>query len=309
MNFVSPAGILRSAACWLILVLWVFRFAGAAAAQTVQPATAQGQANANLPVLLLSDIHFEPFWDPDKAAQLDTAPVAKWNAILASPPSPGRQQSFDNLQQSCNENGSDTSYPLFQSSLGAMRADAAGAAFVTVSGDLISHAFPCKYGALFPHASPGDYRAFVEKTVDYVIDELNAALPSVPVYIALGNNDSDCGDYRLDGHSEFLADTAREVTKDFPATERQGALESFAAGGYYSVSLPASVGNARLLVLDDIFMSSNYATCAGKADPTAADEQIAWLAKQLNRPRRQTEGLGDGPHSPRRRPHRQLPRE
>jgi len=75
--------------------------------------------------------------------------------------------------------------------------------------------------------------------------------------------------------------TGKEVTKNFPASERESAKESFAEGGYYSVALPAPIENTRLLVLNDIFMSKNYATCAGKADATAADAQIAWLRQQL----------------------------
>jgi sphingomyelin phosphodiesterase acid-like 3 len=139
--------------------------------------------------------------------------------------------------------------------------------------------------ALFPDATPESRRAFVEKTLAYVMDELYGAFPGVPVYVALGNNDSDCGDYRLDAGSEFLADTGKEVTNHFPASERQAARDSFAAGGYYSVSLPAPIANARMLVLNDIFMSANYKTCAGKADQSAADAQLAWLAQELAKAR------------------------
>jgi len=278
-----------------VLLACVFLPCGGAVAQGGQPAAAgqprQPAAKAVLPAalpgketvpaLFLSDIHFEPFWDPGKASQLAATPVSGWKAILAAPPSADRAQRFAAIQQTCHARGEDTSYPLFESSMRAVHTHAAGTAFVAVSGDLIAHAFPCKFGALFPHASPGEYRAFVEKTVNYVIDELGGALPGVPLYVALGNNDSDCGDYRLDAHSQFLADTAGEVEKGFPAPERQTALETFAAGGYYSVSLPASAGKARLLVLNDLFMSSKYASCAGKADATAADEQLAWLQQQL----------------------------
>jgi len=166
-----------------------------------------------------------------------------------------------------------------------MRAHAAQAKFVTVSGDLLSHAFQCKYNALFPGATPETYRAFVEKTLNYVIDELYGSYPGVPVYIALGNNDSDCGDYRLDPHSEFLTAAGKEVTKNFPASERQAAAESFAVGGYYSITLPAPIQNARLLVLNDIFMSKSYATCSNKPDTTAAAAQITWLRQQLDEAR------------------------
>ena len=102
-----------------------------------------------------------------------------------------------------------------------------------------------------------------------------------PVYFALGNNDSDCDDYLLDANSSFLKDTGSLVTQDFPATERQEAEQDFSAGGYYSVTLPAPMQNARLLVMDDLFMSKNYRNCTDVLDPTAADPQIKWLGKQL----------------------------
>jgi len=52
----------------------------------------------------------------------------------------------------------------------------------------------------------------------------------VPVYVALGNNDSDCGDYKLDAHSAFLAAVGEEVAKSFPAAERKGIVDSYAGG-------------------------------------------------------------------------------
>ncbi|MGD0630744.1 MAG: metallophosphoesterase [Terracidiphilus sp.] len=251
----------------------------------LERADAQGKPAAagvqTIPALMLSDIHFEPFFDPGKAVQLAAAPVSAWRGILAGAPSADRQQRFAALEQTCHTRGEDTPFTLLDSSLRAMRRDAAGARFVTVSGDLIAHAFDCKFAAVFPHAVRGDYRAFVEKTLDFVMDEVDAAVPGVPVYWALGNNDSDCGDYQLDAHSEFLAAVGEEVTKTFPADERKGAEETFASGGYYSVRLPEPVRNARLLVLDDLFMSSKYATCGGKADVAEAETQLAWLAQQL----------------------------
>jgi sphingomyelin phosphodiesterase acid-like 3 len=279
--------ILHIAAVQQIALACILLLTSAALAQSGRPvATNQAlhkaqPAKATIPALLLSDIHFEPFWDPAKAPQLASAPVSEWKAILAAAPSPDQQQRFAALQQSCHARGVDTSFALFDASLKVMRSHAAGVKFVTLSGDLLSHAFQCKFKTLFPQSTPADYRAFVEKTLDYVMGELYGAFPNVPVYAALGNNDSDCGDYRLDAHSEFLAVTGKEVTKYFPASERQGAEESFAAGGYYSVSLPAPIENARLLVLNDLFMSSKYATCSGNADQSAADEQLTWLRQQL----------------------------
>jgi len=283
MKRMFAACILRAAARQQIAPLCLFLFIGNSLAQEIHPASMPPQAN--VPVLLLSDIHFEPFWDPAKVPQLAASPASEWKSILIALPSPDRQKHFELLQQSCHTGGADTSFPLFESSLKAMRSHAAGAKLVAVSGDLISHAFDCKYTTLFPKSSPDDYRRFVEKTLDYVIDELYGTFPDVPVYIALGNNDSDCGDYRLDAQSEFLRVTGAEVTKGFPAAERPAAEESFAAGGYYSIALPASIDNARLLVLNDLFMSKSYSTCGGKPDPAAAEAQITWMRQQLTEAR------------------------
>jgi sphingomyelin phosphodiesterase acid-like 3 len=261
----------------------IFLVAGVSLAQGAKPVAKP--INATVPALLLSDIHFDPFWDPAKVPQLAAAPSSEWRAILAAAPSPDQPQSFAALQQSCHARAADTSFALFDASLKAMRAHAAQAKFVTVSGDLLAHSFDCKYNALFPNEKPESYRAFVKKTLNYIIDELYGAFPGVPVYMALGNNDSDCGDYRLDPHSEFLSAVGKEVTKNFPASERQAAQESFYAGGYYSISLPAPIQNARLLVLNDIFMSKSYATCSNKPDTTAATAQITWLRQQLDEAR------------------------
>ena len=258
---------------------------------------AQGRAaEQTVGAVMVSDIHFEPFFDPAKAVQLAAAPVSAWKGILAGPVSADREARFAELGKSCPVRGQDSSYPLFDSSLRAMRKDGAGAKFVTVSGDLIAHSFQCKFGVVFPHAAAGEYRTFVEKAIDFVIDQLDEAVPGVPVFVALGNNDSDCGDYQLDAHSEFLASVGEEVAKSFPEGERKGIAESYAAGGYFSARLPA--GNARMLVLDDQFMGAKYTTCGGKPDAAAAEAQLDWLEKQLAEARQTKEKVWVMAHIP-----------
>lgn len=247
---------------------------------------------------MVSDIHFEPFWDPSKAARLNAAPVADWKAILAAPDTPGRAASFDALQQQCKAKGTDTSYLLLASSLQAMQANAAGASFITVSGDLIAHDFSCKFAAALPHASPPEYSDFVEKTIAFVMAELRGAFPGVPVYAALGNNDSDCGDYRLDEHSAFLAAEGRVFAADFPAADRKRAEQTFAEGGNYTAALPAPIRDARIVVLDNLFLSIRYQSCAGKSDSAPAAEQIAWLRSQLEDARRAGQHLWVMAHIP-----------
>ena len=234
-----------------------------------------------IPALLVSDIHFDPFWDPAKIPQLAAGPASEWESILASPASPDREAQFQALEQKCNARGKDTSWPLFQSAIRAMRSAAGGAKFVTVGGDLIAHSFSCKFKATLPASTADASRDFVRKTMEFVIGEANGIVAGAPVYATLGNNDSDCGDYRIDAHGDFLAATGRLIAQNFAPAARDAALASFAAEGNYSVPLPAPIANGRLIVLNDILLSKRYSACSGKPDPQAAADEIAWLRSQL----------------------------
>jgi sphingomyelin phosphodiesterase acid-like 3 len=232
--------------------------------------------------LLLSDIHFDPFHDPAKAKQLSDAPVSQWAAILSARESAGQAQAFTALQKNCGARGFDTPYALMRSGLDAMRQQAPHARFITVSGDLVVHSLPCRYQALLPGRSEADYESFVEKTIQFVVEQLRATFPGVPVYVALGNNDTSCGDYHLDPNSAFLRMTAQIVAAGVPAAERRSVEEQFRTGGYYSVSL-APLRRTRLVVLNDVFLSPQYASCKGEANPGPAQTELDWLASQLDK--------------------------
>ena len=265
--------LLRRAGCLLLLFTMV----------VAHRAVAESQADGKtVSAVLVSDIHLDPFYDPAKAKLLVAAPVSEWEAILGGPESPGRAEAFAALQKSCGIQSEDTTDLLFQSSLHAMRAQGAHARFVLVSGDLIAHQFPCRFRIVVPDGTPEEYSAFVEKTIDYVLTGLRRSLPGAPVYAALGNNDSGCEDYRMDAGGGFLHATATVMLRSLPkSAEKRRALDDFAQGGYYSAALSAPMQRTRLIVLNDVFLSRNYAMCEGKPDPTAAEAELAWLQKQL----------------------------
>lgn len=248
--------------------------------------------------LLVSDVHFEPFWDPAKVPQLAAAPVSGWKAILAAPASLDQAERFAALQQSCKVRGEDTDYTLLASSLAAMRAHAPRARFLTISGDLIAHAFPCKWAAVMPNATPQQYEAFVVKTLEFVLAEFRSEFPAAPVYAALGNNDSGCADYRIDANGSFLAASAAAFTGKLAPVERKAAEADFAAQGNFSASFPAPFRHTRLVIIDDLFMSSKYQTCGGKAAPDAAETQLAWLRGELDKARANQEKIWVMGHIP-----------
>ncbi len=266
-----------------LLIFAALPMAGFAEAR---PAAQVADAGRTIPALMVSDIHFDPLHDPGKIKQLVDAPVSQWNSILSAAPSPNQQQAFTQLQETCRARGVDTPYGLLLSSLQAMRAQLPDAQFMTVSGDLLVHSFGCRYQTLLPQSTHAEYQAFVLKTLSFVMQELRAAYPAIPIYVALGNNDSACGDYRFDTRSEFLFRTGRILAEGLPAAQRQQALKMFDTGGYYSVTMAAPMRDTRLIVVNDIFLSTNYSTCAGKSDPAAITAQMTWLREQLAQARR-----------------------
>ncbi len=132
--------------------------------------------------------------------------------------------------------------------------------------------------------------AFAEKTTVFVIKQVESAFAGVPVYMALGNNDSRCNHNRLDMHDRYLNATGQAVIDGLvgvSAAERKLALTTFESAGYYGVTMVAPMVKMRLLVVDDIYMMSNFATCeADGKDRKGADEQMAWLTKELETARK-----------------------
>lgn len=260
-------------------------FVGAAALGLMGVLPLPGQGRPGVSAVLLSDIHFDPFADPAKAKLLAGAPVARWDALLGGPATATIEHDTAALREVCHVRGVDTTAVLWQSSLKAMRAQGKGAAFVAVSGDLLAHNYECKFKKSFPTATDADYVAFVEQTVRYLVRGLQLAFPETPLYVAMGNNDSGCGDYRDQRNSAFLAGTAKILAQALPPEERPEMERSFAREGFYSVAMPAAVPHGRMVVLDDLFLSAHHVDCSGKPDEEATDAVVAWLRTELGQAR------------------------
>ncbi len=280
---------------------WIMRRVGAAVLLVVLPVAVAGQrkstasSTTTAPMLMLSDLHFDPLHDPAKVPLLVKAPIAQWSSILAQPASPDQPAHFASLQSTCNAKQSmDTPYALLQSSLAAAKAQAAKAAFVTVSGDLLVHDLDCRYRAAMglPASTSDDQSVsakFAEETTAFVVQQIESTFPTIPVYLALGNNDSRCNHNRLDIHDDYLASSASAVLaglRGVSAAEKAAASQTYRSAGYYAVTMAAPMRHTRLIVIDDIYMMPKYTSCEAVEDNRGADEQAAWLQKELESARR-----------------------
>jgi sphingomyelin phosphodiesterase acid-like 3 len=244
-------------------------------------APSQSHAQQTGSVLMLSDIHLDPFHDPAKFPELRAAPIAEWAAILSSPPSTTQVADFTKLQSTCGARGIDTPAALLEASLRAAHTQQPRPLFVTVSGDLIAHQFDCRFHTLAHTGSAADNSAFAARTVAFVALRLRETFPGTPIYLALGNNDSGCHDYQEDPNSAFLHADGLAFAADAITPANAAAIQrDFSEYGDYTIALP--IPHTRLIVLQDILESSRYTTCDGKPSTDASSAQITWFRHQLD---------------------------
>lgn len=210
-------------------------------------------AAANNPFLAISDLHFNPF-DPDKTHY----PVA---------------------DKSTNDHN-DTNLVYLQKVIDKMASVSARInpqpKFIVITGDLLAHKFESKFnnrantGGLdicgAGVTTVGECILLSVKKIVELLREVKTAVcdehgkceqkkifENTPIYIALGNNDSDLGDYTVD--QAFLAD----LGKQFAAYAKVGDFsKSFAKnGGVYSIeAIPNVSPKLNLVALDTVLYSN-----------------------------------------------------
>lgn len=221
--------------------------------------------------LMLSDLHFDPFGDSNVMRDLGADPKAGCGGLDSKSFSPY---------------GSDTNYPLLKSTLENAALTAARNHFqygyVIMAGDFLAHDFDTTYRKCVG-TDPEAYRKFVADTIAYVDRMIAKTLPGVPVFAALGNNDSDRGDYAAPS-AYFLATVGRDWSRrwgNLPAGVRANALASFGRAGNYAVRQP-TVPNSEFIVLNSTLWAAHNAGACGDADPDPGG-QFAWLGGVLLR--------------------------
>jgi sphingomyelin phosphodiesterase acid-like 3 len=218
-------------------------------------------------VLLVSDLHFDPFTAGAEVVKtLRVTPTTEWARVLSSA-SPGPPSTY----------GSDSNFPLLVSAGAAMRQAVPRPAFVVVTGDFLGHKFEQKYDSIFA-ATPdsGGAASFADSTMAFMARWMGGLFPTgVPIYPAIGNNDSGCNDYGMD--TQFQRSAARSWARlARRGGHAAGFVAAFDSGGYYTARPPAS--HATLVVLNDIYWSRSYDAACG---PDRGERELQWLAGVL----------------------------
>lgn len=236
---------------------------GAAGSPAPHP-TASGQGTT---VLLVSDLHFSPYAaGADVVRTLRASPTSAWAGILAA-----------SADTAPSPYGKDSNFPLLRSAGAAMRAAVPHPAFVVVTGDFLAHNFEKSYTDIFGDTATAGAAAFADSTMAFMARWMAGLVPAdVPIYPAIGNNDSGCGDYGMD--TQFQRSAARSWA---PLAQRGGGAPGFVAafdsGGYYTARPPAA--GVTLVMLNDIYWSRSYAPACG---PDRGAAELAWLGRVLD---------------------------
>lgn len=231
----------------------------------------QPLSNPSQALLSVSDLHFNPFYDPSLMDSLVTTDYRYWEAI------------FRSSKQIPNGYNSDADYPLLRSAFAAMRQQNPNPGFIIISGDFLCHEFQSKYGT-YAGSYPDSLQSFTAKTIQFVAWLLNKYFPRAIVLPVLGNNDSDCGDYKVQPGGWFLAMFARAwvpLQRNGSAAADSNFVVQFSKGGYYTHPFRNGT-NAQLVLLNTVFFSANYSNSCGNPGADPAGDELDWLDAVMN---------------------------
>jgi hypothetical protein len=242
----------------------------------------------NFPVLVFSDVHFQPFIQPflpntttpnaatmaaniALVAQLDAADTSQWPAIF--------QGTANTTNSAPSSLGNDTNYALLSLALASIKQNLGASPVVLFTGDFLGHGLDQLYPAYSVNKTADEASAFVDKTLTFVLQQIKTACGNLPVLFAVGNCDSYTGD---GPDSTFLANNASQLYSTLlsGAVNQQDFLTTFKAGGYYAAEPMGS--NLMVISLNTIAFSPLVQNADGSENNAAAvGTELAWLDSKL----------------------------
>jgi len=224
-----------------------------------------------LPLVIISDVHFTPFYDTTIFNDLVHFPVEQWPSIFQS-------SGVTDLSSW----GQETNYPLLIKVLDAARQATGDGHVLLFSGDILAHKFPETFFDLYGKEDEEALRAFIYKTVVFFAAQVRERAGNIPVIFALGNTDSYAGDYKLIPGGAFLADTADTLYKNLllGGADHEDYFNTYPAGGFFVAEPPGA--KVQFICLNTVFFSKNRTDNHRGEGDNIAIEQLAWLERVLD---------------------------
>jgi sphingomyelin phosphodiesterase acid-like 3 len=228
-----------------------------------QAASSENGRGAKFKVVVISDIHFDPFIDASIVDQLSASDTTNWFSIFER--SSGAQKSLGNY-------GADSSHQLLKSLLASVTNRWPDTRFILCTGDFLAHSF-AEQCFIRTQGPPIDPVAFSEKTEAYVAWLFKSNFPTTPVFPVLGNNDTTIHDRPPDGH--FLRAFAHSWMPLLgKAVDTNAFLQEFGDAGHYVVTNLPGMSNHQLVVFNSSFMRNGQGNLGLS--------EIAWVSNKLN---------------------------
>lgn len=236
----------------------------------LQLAGCGGSGTSNFPVVVFSDVHFNPFYDPSLFEALNAADVDQWADIFRT-----------SGVTAPSTWGQDTNYPLLALALSNIRQNLGASPLVIFTGDILGHGLSIQFyekikGSPLNAADVAAMKAFLRKTDAFVLQQVRSSVGNVPVMFALGNSDS----YSViePSDSSFLSDTAELYYRQFlnGTVDHQTFLNTFTSGGYYA----AEPAGTNLVVIG--LNTYEFSPAFKDKYAEAVDAQLTWLDTMLN---------------------------
>ena len=223
----------------------------------------------SFPVVVFSDVHFNPFYDPTLFSKLVATDAGQWAGIFQT-----------SKITAPSVWGADTNYPLLALALSSIKQNLGTSPLIIFTGDILGHNFPKTFFELYGSQNPPSdadvaaMKAFADKTVTFFMEQVRSTVGDIPVMFAVGNSDSYIGALP---EPSFLSHTAELYYSYFlnGIVDHQTFLATFTSGGYYSADLPGT--NLMVIGLNTVMFNYDF----GDALKSAADAELIWFDLQL----------------------------
>jgi hypothetical protein len=225
-----------------------------------------------LPLVIISDVHFTPFYDTTIFHDLVNSPVEDWADIFE-----------ESTVTDISSWGRETNYPLLKRALDAASQNIGDGRTVIFPGDILAHQFSEKFFNLYGEEDQNALRSFVYKTVLFFATQVRERFGNVPVMFTLGNNDSYAGDYQLVPGGAFLTDTAEAFynTLLLGWADRKNYFSTYPAGGYFVAEPPGA--KVLFVCLNSVLFSKHRTKGCTDSANNAGTTQLDWLEQVLKK--------------------------